>query len=89
MFPLILILSFCQTEKEDQVRKIKSRHNEDLVTLLGHFPNKRELEDWIYSKSKEITSTRDTLVKLKSVGFVCIQLLINETEPVDVMLNFQ
>lgn len=61
-------LSFCQTEKEDQVRKIKSRHSEDLVSLLGHFPNKRELEDWIYSKSKEITSTRNRLAKLKSVG---------------------
>lgn len=59
---------FCQMEKEDQVRKIKSRHSEDLVSLLGHFPNKRELEDWIYSKSKEITGTRNRLAKLKSVG---------------------
>lgn len=54
-------------EKEDQVRKIKSRHSEDLVSLLGHFPNKLELEDWIYLKSKEITSTRDRLAKLKFV----------------------
>ncbi|KAM3869638.1 DNA repair protein RAD50 [Diretmus argenteus] len=53
-----------KTEKEEQVRKIKSRHNEDLVSLLGHFPNKRELEDWIYAKSKEINSTRDRLAKL-------------------------
>uniref|UniRef100_H3DLI5 RAD50 double strand break repair protein n=1 Tax=Tetraodon nigroviridis TaxID=99883 RepID=H3DLI5_TETNG len=53
-----------KTEKEDQVRKIKSRHSEDLVSLLGHFPNKRELEDWIYSKSKEISATRDRLAKL-------------------------
>ncbi|KAG7220084.1 hypothetical protein INR49_008978 [Caranx melampygus] len=53
-----------KTEKEDQVRKIKSRHNEDLVSLLGHFPNKRELEDWIYAKSKEINGTRDRLAKL-------------------------
>uniref|UniRef100_A0A3B3D614 RAD50 homolog, double strand break repair protein n=1 Tax=Oryzias melastigma TaxID=30732 RepID=A0A3B3D614_ORYME len=51
-------------DKEEQIRKIKSRHNEDLVTLLGHFPNKRELEDWLYSKSKEINSTRDRLAKL-------------------------
>uniref|UniRef100_A0A8C5HJ38 Zinc-hook domain-containing protein n=1 Tax=Gouania willdenowi TaxID=441366 RepID=A0A8C5HJ38_GOUWI len=50
-------------EKEDQVRKIKSRHNEDLVSLLGHFPNKRELEDWIYAKSKEMKTTRDRLAK--------------------------
>uniref|UniRef100_A0A673A5U2 Rad50/SbcC-type AAA domain-containing protein n=1 Tax=Sphaeramia orbicularis TaxID=375764 RepID=A0A673A5U2_9TELE len=55
-----------KTEKEEQVRKIKSRHSEDLVSLLGHFPNKRELEDWIYAKSKEINSTRDKLAKLKS-----------------------
>ncbi|XP_070699662.1 DNA repair protein RAD50 [Pempheris klunzingeri] len=53
-----------KTEKEEQVRKIKSRHSEDLVSLLGHFPNKRELEDWIYAKSKEINSTRDRLAKL-------------------------
>ncbi|KAF3705641.1 DNA repair protein RAD50 [Channa argus] len=53
-----------KTEKEEQVRKIKSRHSEDLVSLLGHFPNKRELEDWIYSKSKEINNTRDRLAKL-------------------------
>ncbi|XP_061596775.1 DNA repair protein RAD50 [Cololabis saira] len=53
-----------KSEKEEQVRKIKSRHGEDLVSLLGHFPNKRELEDWIYSKSKEINSTRDRLAKI-------------------------
>ncbi|XP_040007110.1 DNA repair protein RAD50 [Xiphias gladius] len=53
-----------KTEKEDQVRKIKSRHSEDLLSLLGHFPNKRELEDWIYAKCKEISSTRDRLAKL-------------------------
>ncbi|XP_071752076.2 DNA repair protein RAD50 [Centroberyx gerrardi] len=53
-----------KTEKEEQVRKIKSRHSEDLVSLLGHLPNKRELEDWIYSKSKEINGTRDKLAKL-------------------------
>uniref|UniRef100_A0A3P9IUD9 RAD50 homolog, double strand break repair protein n=1 Tax=Oryzias latipes TaxID=8090 RepID=A0A3P9IUD9_ORYLA len=51
-------------DKEEQIRKIKSRHNEDLVTLLGHFPNKRELEDWLYSKSKEINGTRERLAKL-------------------------
>ncbi|XP_068600668.1 DNA repair protein RAD50-like [Brachionichthys hirsutus] len=51
-------------EKEDQVRKIKSRHSEDLVSLLGHFPNKRELEDWIYARSRDVNSTRDRLAKL-------------------------
>ncbi|KAG8008563.1 DNA repair protein RAD50 [Nibea albiflora] len=53
-----------KAEKEEQVRKIKSRHSEDLVSLLGHFPNKRELEDWIYAKSKEVNGTRDRLAKL-------------------------
>uniref|UniRef100_A0A3B3XM06 Zinc-hook domain-containing protein n=1 Tax=Poecilia mexicana TaxID=48701 RepID=A0A3B3XM06_9TELE len=53
-----------KTEKEEQVRKTKARHGENLTSLLGHFPNKRELEDWIYSKSKEINSTRDKLAKL-------------------------
>ncbi|XP_056265020.1 DNA repair protein RAD50 [Pseudoliparis swirei] len=53
-----------KTEKEEQVRKIKSRHSEDLVTLLGHFPNKRELEDWIYVRSKDINGTRDRLARL-------------------------
>ncbi len=55
-----------QMEKEEQVRKIKSRHNEELVSLMGHFPSKKELEDWIYSKSKEINSTRERLNKMKS-----------------------
>lgn len=68
--PLIFPPSFHQTEKEDQVRKIKSRHSDDLVLLLGHFPNKRELEDWIYAKSKEVNSTRDRLAKLKLVRFL-------------------
>ncbi|XP_077449120.1 DNA repair protein RAD50 [Stigmatopora argus] len=51
-------------EKEEQVRKIKSRHNDDLVSLLGHFPNKRELEDWLYAKSKEINGIRTKLTKI-------------------------
>ncbi|XP_051734464.1 DNA repair protein RAD50-like [Ctenopharyngodon idella] len=51
-------------DKEEQVRKIKSRHNEELVSLLGHFPSKRELEDWIHSKSREINSTRERLSKM-------------------------
>lgn len=64
---LISPLLCCQMEKEDQVRKIKSRHSEDLVSLLGHFPNKRELEDWIYAKSKDVNITRDRLAKVKLV----------------------
>lgn len=62
-------------DKEDQVRRIKSRHSEDLHSLLGHFPNKRELEDWIYAKSKEVNGTRDRLAKIKSV-FLCSKFII-------------
>ncbi|XP_030649272.1 DNA repair protein RAD50 [Chanos chanos] len=53
-----------KTDKEEQVRKIKARHNEDLVSLLGHFPNKRQLEDWIYTKSKDIQACREKIGKL-------------------------
>lgn len=54
---------------EEQILQIRSCHCEDLVSLLGHFPNKKELEDWVSSKSKEISSTRDRLTKLKLVTF--------------------
>ncbi|XP_035290608.1 DNA repair protein RAD50 isoform X3 [Anguilla anguilla] len=53
-----------KTDKEEQVRKIKSRHNEDLTSLLGHFPNKKQLEDWIHGKNREVNQTRDKLYKL-------------------------
>ena len=56
---------FGQVDKEEQVRKIKARHSEDLVALMGHFPSKRELEDWIFSNSRETNSTREKLAKLK------------------------
>lgn len=55
------------------MRKIKSRHSEELVSLLGHFPNKRELGDWLYAKSKEMNSTRDRLSKLKSVHLLSLR----------------
>uniref|UniRef100_A0A8C1VUC6 RAD50 homolog, double strand break repair protein n=1 Tax=Cyprinus carpio TaxID=7962 RepID=A0A8C1VUC6_CYPCA len=58
------MLKKTKIEKEEQVRKIKSRYNEELVSLLGHFPSKKELEDWIYSKTKEINSTRERLSKM-------------------------
>ncbi|KAK9955837.1 hypothetical protein ABG768_015687 [Culter alburnus] len=58
------MLKKTKMDKEEQVRKIKSRHNEELVSLLGHFPSKRELEDWIHSKSREINSTRERLSKM-------------------------
>uniref|UniRef100_A0A671S1U4 DNA repair protein RAD50-like n=1 Tax=Sinocyclocheilus anshuiensis TaxID=1608454 RepID=A0A671S1U4_9TELE len=58
------MLKKTKMEKEEQVRKIKSRHNDELVSLLGHFPSKKELQDWIYSKTKEINSTRERLSKI-------------------------
>lgn len=56
------------------MRRIKSRHSEDLHSLLGHFPNKRELEDWIYAKSKEVNGTRDRLAKLKLVWPLMLEI---------------
>ncbi|MEJ1272922.1 RAD50 double strand break repair protein [Cricetulus griseus] len=52
------------TDKDEQIRKIKSRHSDELTSLLGYFPNKKQLEDWLHSKSKEINQTRDRLAKL-------------------------
>uniref|UniRef100_A0A8D2DLZ6 DNA repair protein RAD50 n=1 Tax=Sciurus vulgaris TaxID=55149 RepID=A0A8D2DLZ6_SCIVU len=53
-----------KADKDEQIRKIKSRHSEELTSLLGYFPNKKQLEDWLHSKSKEINQTRDRLAKL-------------------------
>ncbi|XP_063784250.1 DNA repair protein RAD50 [Pseudophryne corroboree] len=53
-----------KAEKDDQIRKIKSRHNDELTSLLGYFPNKKQLEDWLYAKQKDINLTREKLAKL-------------------------
>lgn len=53
-----------KAEKDEHIRKIKSRHNDELTSLLGYFPNKKQLEDWLYAKYKDITQTRDKLAKL-------------------------
>ncbi|XP_030674445.1 DNA repair protein RAD50 isoform X6 [Nomascus leucogenys] len=53
-----------KADKDEQIRKIKSRHSDELTSLLGYFPNKKQLEDWLHSKSKEINQTRDRLAKL-------------------------
>ncbi|XP_063303490.1 DNA repair protein RAD50 [Pelobates fuscus] len=50
-----------KADKDEQIRKIKSRHGDELTALLGHFPNKKQLEDWIYAKLKEVNQTRDKL----------------------------
>ncbi|NWT01669.1 RAD50 protein, partial [Mionectes macconnelli] len=53
-----------KAEKEEQIRKVKSRHSEELTSLLGYFPNKKQLEDWLHSKNKKINQARDTLANL-------------------------
>ncbi|KAI4569611.1 hypothetical protein MJT46_006905 [Ovis ammon polii x Ovis aries] len=53
-----------KADKDEQIRKIKYRHSDELTSLLGYFPNKKQLEDWLHSKSKEINQTRDRLAKL-------------------------
>ncbi|NXF06396.1 RAD50 protein, partial [Smithornis capensis] len=53
-----------KTEKEEQIRRVKSRHSEELTSLLGYFPNKKQLEDWLHGKNKKINQTRDTLANL-------------------------
>ncbi|NWV41536.1 RAD50 protein, partial [Grantiella picta] len=53
-----------KAEKEDQIRKVKSRHSEELTSLLGYFPNKKQLEDWLHDKNKKINQTRDALANL-------------------------
>ncbi|XP_039340964.1 DNA repair protein RAD50 [Mauremys reevesii] len=53
-----------KVDKEEQIRKIKSRHTDELTSLLGYFPNKKQLEDWIHAKTREINQTRDKLAQL-------------------------
>ncbi|KGL72549.1 DNA repair protein RAD50 [Tinamus guttatus] len=53
-----------KAEKEEQIRKVKLRHSEELTLLLGYFPNKKQLEDWLHDKNKEINQTRDKIAKL-------------------------
>lgn len=67
MKKIIQNASFPQADKEEQIRKIKSRHSDELTSLLGYFPNKNQLEDWLHSKNKKINQTRDNLGKLKYV----------------------
>ncbi|NXA32289.1 RAD50 protein, partial [Eudromia elegans] len=53
-----------KAEKEEQIRKVKSRHSDELTLLLGYFPNKKQLEDWLHDKNKEINQTRDRIATL-------------------------
>ncbi|KFO70026.1 DNA repair protein RAD50 [Cuculus canorus] len=52
------------SQKEEQIRKVKSRHSDELTSLLGYFPNKKQLEDWLHAKNKKINQTRDNLAGL-------------------------
>ncbi|MEE6479394.1 hypothetical protein FKM82_012238 [Ascaphus truei] len=53
-----------KADKDEQIRKIKSRHSDELTSLLGYFPNKKQLEDWLHTKLKDINQTRDKIGKL-------------------------
>ncbi|XP_074694594.1 DNA repair protein RAD50 [Strix aluco] len=53
-----------KAEKEEQIRKVKSRHSDELTSLLGYFPNKNQLEDWLHGKNRKINQTRDSLATL-------------------------
>ncbi|NXY81394.1 RAD50 protein, partial [Alcedo cyanopectus] len=53
-----------KADKEEQIRKVKARHSDELTSLLGYFPNKNQLEDWLYDKNRMINQTRDKLADL-------------------------
>ncbi|KFW66199.1 DNA repair protein RAD50 [Pygoscelis adeliae] len=53
-----------KADKEEQIRKVKSRHSDELTSLLGYFPNKNQLEDWLHLKNRKINQTRDNLADL-------------------------
>ncbi|NXJ80968.1 RAD50 protein, partial [Trogon melanurus] len=53
-----------KADKEEQIRKVKSRHSDELTSLLGYFPNKNQLEDWLHGKNREVNQTRDNLADL-------------------------
>ncbi|XP_069508603.1 DNA repair protein RAD50 isoform X1 [Ambystoma mexicanum] len=52
-----------KADKDEQIRKIKSRHGDELSSLLGYFPTKKQLEDWIHAKVRDIRQTHDALNK--------------------------
>lgn len=53
-----------KADKEEQIRKVKSRHSDELKSLLGYFPNKNQLEDWLHVQNRKINQTRDNLADL-------------------------
>ncbi|NXT43246.1 RAD50 protein, partial [Pelecanoides urinatrix] len=53
-----------KADKEEQIRKVKSKYSDELTSLLGYFPNKHQLEDWLHDKNKKINQTRVNLAGL-------------------------
>ncbi|NWW92134.1 RAD50 protein, partial [Rhynochetos jubatus] len=53
-----------KAEKEDHIKKVKSSHSDELTSLLGYFPNKNQLEDWLHGKNRKINQTRGNLADL-------------------------
>ncbi|NXK16533.1 RAD50 protein, partial [Arenaria interpres] len=58
------VIFLSSSQKEEQIRRVKSRHSDELTSLLGYFPNKNQLEDWLYNKSRKINQTRSNLAVL-------------------------
>ncbi|CAH1258846.1 RAD50 [Branchiostoma lanceolatum] len=44
--------------KEDSIRKLKQRHQSELTDLMGHFPSKTELVEWLSKKQQEIAQSQ-------------------------------
>ncbi|XP_019635818.1 PREDICTED: DNA repair protein RAD50-like [Branchiostoma belcheri] len=44
--------------KEDSIRKLKQRHQSELTDLMGHFPSKTELVEWLSQKQQEISQNQ-------------------------------
>ncbi|XP_064017583.1 DNA repair protein RAD50 [Pogoniulus pusillus] len=53
-----------KADKEEQIRKVKSRHSEELTSLMGYFPNKKQLEDWLHDQNRKVHQARDNLAAL-------------------------
>uniref|UniRef100_UPI00358F3D7A DNA repair protein RAD50 isoform X1 n=2 Tax=Myxine glutinosa TaxID=7769 RepID=UPI00358F3D7A len=54
-----------KNEKEEQIRRVRARHQEVLFTIIGHFPTRRELEDWLQTRRIEIS---DLQIKIQDLN---------------------
>ncbi|CAH1258811.1 RAD50 [Branchiostoma lanceolatum] len=50
--------------KEDSIRKLKQRHQSELTDLMGHFPSKTELVEWLSKKQQEIAQSQSRTQKV-------------------------